>query len=153
LYCSRLEELRLFADKSGSERPDKLEGALTMKKSFAIHKSSHERRYGRQSYGGRAVLTQLGSSGFQLGSIADLSPGGCLIRLEQPLALPLGESLEITLQSSYLTLRARGAICHSREEGHLVGICFEGLGDKARQDLRDLIADLARSTAPEPSLV
>jgi hypothetical protein len=124
-----------------------------MKKSFAIYKSSQGRRQPRQSYSGRAVLTQLGARGFQVGAIADLSAGGCLIRLEQPLALSLGEILEITLQSSYLTLRARGSICHSREEGCLVGICFEGLGDKARQDLRDLIADLARSTCPEPSLV
>jgi len=124
-----------------------------MKTSFAIYKSSQGRQYTRQSYSGRAVLTQLGSRGFQVGAIEDLSAGGCLIRMEQPLALALGESLEITLQSRYLTLRARGSICHSREEGRLVGICFEGLGDTARQDLRDLIADLARSTAPEPSLV
>jgi hypothetical protein len=106
----------------------------------------HLREHPRYEFTGRASVSCRGLRALPSGAIVDLSTGGCLIRMAEPLDLDPGTEIELNLQSSYLTVRTRASIRNTSPDGTLIGIAFEGLSQRARADILTQLADLEATT-------
>jgi hypothetical protein len=108
----------------------------------------------RFHYAGRATLSLADGRRSYSGEIVNLSNTGCLIRIPEAPPIEVDAILELNLQSSFLGLRARGVLRHTREGGKTLGIAFLNLSAQSRIDLLQLILQLeAASDVPRPVLV
>ena len=110
----------------------------------------------RFSCGGEAEIRSLGSGLCARGKIANLSLGGCLIRLtSKEYAFRRGESVEMTFCVRQLPLRVQGSVRQLAERaggfhnnvGHfpadVVGVQFTMLTERGKRQLLTLIHELA----------
>jgi c-di-GMP-binding flagellar brake protein YcgR len=104
-------------------------------------KEEERRAHKRYLYIGRATIG-IPEGTRHAGTIVDLSMGGCLIRLAARAEFASHATVEVSLQSNYLAFRTMGSIRRYAEEGTLLGIAFQTIGARGRNDLRALILDL-----------
>ncbi len=112
-----------------------------------------KRMHKRYHYAARAWVKPAGEQE-QEGTLLDLSLGGCLIRVPNPMEFYTDTDIEVNLQSNYLAMRAIASVRRYLEGGRVVGVSFEKLTPRGRKDLIALIADLESgvSVPPDPNL-
>ena len=98
-----------------------------------------DRRY---NCGGRVQVWQTESGLTMLGSIVNLSMGGCLLQLPASVPFQLDSTVEASLQSSYLAFRTLGSVRRVDREHSLLGLCYVDLSLRGRLDLGELFGDL-----------
>jgi len=101
-----------------------------------------KRAHKRYTYVGKAAARPTGGFLEQHGIILDLSLGGCLIQLDEPLDVLIETEIEVNLQSSYLACRAFATIRRFSEDKRILGCSFERLTKTGLTDLQGLICDL-----------
>lgn len=112
--------------------------------------SSAERRHTpRFACGGRARIASLPLEGsVVLGKLLDLSLGGCCIETPQP--LHPGAEAEVLIQVNDRSFRALGQLKAIR--GRLAGMQFRYLTEAGNQDLRNVLAEVAKLHAAVSAL-
>lgn len=90
---------------------------------------------------GEAELYRLGSGGGCAAAVLDLSVEGCLLKLEVPLLIALGEAVEIGFTVNKLPFRVRAEVRVVRQATTL-GFQFVQLSARARVRLSELIEEL-----------
>jgi PilZ domain len=98
-----------------------------------------DRRY---NCGGRVRLWQTESGVTMLGSIMNLSMGGCLIEVQTASAFDIHSIIETSFQSSYLAFRTMASVQSLDEKRNLIGISYMNLSLRGRLDLGELFVDL-----------
>ena len=100
---------------------------------------SERRRHRRYHHPATAAICwgDLGEQG--TGSIADLSTGGCQVAMERENGLRVGDTIEINLESSYLSFQAFGLVRRVAQNGRVLGISFQrssqrGLVDRKMEE-------------------
>jgi PilZ domain len=105
-------------------------------------RQSDRRKDRRYNCSGRVRLWQTESGIYRLGSIVNLSMGGCLLNLPSPADFERHSIVEASFQSNYLAFRTLGSVRRVEEKSGLVGICYLNLSSRGRLDLVELFADL-----------
>ena len=104
--------------------------------------SGGRRQQTRRSYKASACICRAGTASQHEATVLDLSSTGTLLRLFRKGDFEVDDMVDISLQSSDLTFRARGSIRQIRDEGSLLGIKLESLSSRGRSMLDDLIREL-----------
>jgi hypothetical protein len=105
-------------------------------------RQSDRRKDRRYNCAGRVRVGQTESGVYRLGSIVNLSMGGCLVNLPSPADFEKHSIIEASFQSNYLAFRTLGSVQRVDEKSGLLGICYLNLGSRGRLDLVELFADL-----------
>ena len=105
---------------------------------------SEQRRYPRYEYSAEVKVGGPGSGNERVvGSIVNVSMGGCLIRFYEATIFEHDMPVEACLRGYHVVFRAMGVIRRRSERGFLIGISFTHLSDRGQIDLKELIRVLA----------
>jgi hypothetical protein len=105
-------------------------------------RQSDRRKDRRYNCSGRVRIWQTESGVYRLGSIVNLSMGGCLINLPSTADFERHSIVEASFQSNYLAFRTLGSVRRVDEKSGLLGVCYLNLSSRGRLDLVELFADL-----------
>jgi c-di-GMP-binding flagellar brake protein YcgR len=105
------------------------------------------RRFGKR---GTAALRRALAAPPQIGSLFDLSLGGCLIWLETATVFLLGDLIEVKLQIDDLALRLMATVRYTGEEGRVVGLEFEAMSLQKGQQLTQFVSALQQEMQEQP---
>ena len=94
------------------------------------------------------VLLVLGHGIEFTGRIEDLSLTGCKVETEEPSSAAIGRVVEIAFHVNRQGLRLAGIVQWS--DGRKLGVRFEPMSDRRRDDLAEVIADLAQNAVGQP---
>jgi hypothetical protein len=104
--------------------------------------SQGRRQEVRQHYKAHACVSRAGTATHHQASVIDLSPGGCLLRLAAKGDFQVDDLIDLSVQSSDISFRARGSVRQVREDGALMGIHLESLTARGKALLAELIKEL-----------
>ncbi|WP_128914615.1 PilZ domain-containing protein [Granulicella sibirica] len=105
---------------------------------------SEQRRYPRYEYSAEVKVGGPGSGNERvIGSIVNVSMGGCLIRFYEATIFEDDMAVEACLRGYHVVFRAMGVVRRRSERGYLIGISFTHLSDRGQIDLKELIRVLA----------
>jgi hypothetical protein len=121
-----------------------------------------KRKDRRYNCSGRVRIWDAESDIYLVGSILNLSMGGCLIQVQSPGRFELHSIVEASFQSNYLAFRTMASVRRIDTKNRLLGISYMNLSLRGRLDLAELFVDLdaliadgrwntAPSTAPGKS--
>ncbi len=118
---------------------------------------SERRKHRRYHHPAKAMVSWGVKGRCVSGSVVDLSTGGCLVRLEAENDLQVGDTIEINLESSYLSFQAFGLVRRTEQKGSLLGISFQraskrGLVDQKMEEdgTAEPVQDRRKTTQDEP---
>ncbi len=117
-------------------------------------RSEGRRQELRRPYKGTATLARAGTNGIHQAAVIDVSSIGCLLRLMSKVDLDVDDLVDISVQSSDLSFRARGVVRHIREDGDLLGIRLDHLTARGKAMLLALtreLQDAGRQEGTDPS--
>ena len=95
------------------------------------------------SYKANASVCRAGAASQYQAAVIDLSSVGCLLRTQTKGDFEVDDLVDLSLQSSDLSFRARGTVRHVAEDGVALGIRLESLTTRGRAMLSELIKELA----------
>ncbi len=113
------------------------------------HGEPRWRRHQRFGKRGTATLRRALSAPINIGSLFDLSLGGCLIWLETATVFDLADPIEVKLSIDNLTLRVMASIRYTGEENRVVGLAFEPMSRQKSEHLACFVSALQATEAAD----
>jgi c-di-GMP-binding flagellar brake protein YcgR len=92
----------------------------------------------------RAVMLLVRSATAMQGKVLDLSVGGCQLRTEQKFTLGIFSRIEVEFHVRGLAFRLQG-VTQSIHDQHTLGVRFLDVSERRREQLLELIAELAET--------
>jgi c-di-GMP-binding flagellar brake protein YcgR len=108
----------------------------------ASSSSQGRRQEVRQQYKANASISRAGTASQYQAAVIDLSSGGCLIRLLKKGDFEVDDLVDLSVQSSDISFRARGDVRQVREDGTVLGIRLQSLTARGKALIRELIQEL-----------
>jgi hypothetical protein len=99
----------------------------------------------RKYYKAKASVCRAGTAHVYPAAVVDLASVGCLLRTGSRGDFEVDDLVDLTLQSSDLSLRARGTIRHIEDDGTALGIRFDHLTTRGKNLLTELIRELEQN--------
>ena len=113
----------------------------SQRKFDSVPTSLNRRANRRRRCNGLAQLYLLPGGGKLVGSVIDLSLGGCCIKTQNKVDIQTGGRVEVHLRIKGNVVQLAGVLCNVRK-GSLLGIQFSNVSQRKELQIRDLIAEL-----------